>query len=142
MITEINTIFRTALKNSLIEYRGVVMPILFQGEYGEDAGAHLRGLLYTNEPTYPEVGSYHGEIIENITGYYQVGIFLPISDKGLDYSINEISDQVRANFKRQGFFDSIKMEYLSVNRETQTRTDGHEVLTCRVNFRATQCSSV
>lgn len=142
MYAKITEIFRTALNNAALSYRGDVMPIYYQGKWGTDDGAHIRAVMFTNEPEYREVGSFDGNISRDVTGFYQVGFFLPSSDKGLDFSLATLVDQLDSAFKRQGFVDDVKMEYLSITREQPLRIDGHETMTCRINFRAFDCVSV
>lgn len=140
MYQEINTIFRTALNAANLSYYGQELPIYYQGDWGSDDGAHIRAVMFTAEPDYREVGSFKGNVARDITGYYQVGFFLPSTDKGLDFSLNKLAGELDALFKRQGFISGdIKMEYLSVTREQPLRIDGHETMTCRINFRSYEC---
>lgn len=143
MYEQINTIFRTAINNAAFSYLGNILPVYFQGDWGSDDGAHVRAKLFTNEENYREVGSFEANPALDVSGFYQVGFFLPSSDNGLEYSLNALTDDLRVAFKRQGFMSgSLKMEYLSTTRNEQLRIDGHETITCRVNFRAFTCVDV
>ena len=132
-----NTIARKKLNSASFQYNGSELPIYFSGDWEEDKGAHIRTLIYSNEPEATEVGF---SAPENVTGYIQLGVFLPATDKGLDYSLNELASQIHTEFNRSNFVDgSYKVEWLNVQRENEIRIDGHYTVTLRVNYRYFHC---
>ena len=132
-----NTIIRTKLNAASFDYNGNQLPIYFGGDWKTDEGAHIRTLVYSNQPEAEEVGF---SAPESVTGYLQLGVFLPATDKGFDYSLNELASQVHSEFQRSSFVDGdYKVEWLNVQKEPETRIDGHMTVTLRVNYRYFHC---
>lgn len=137
MYSEINTHFRTKMNNATFLYNGNALPLIWESDVDGFDGAYIRMALNTNQPSSSEVG-YAGA--EEVTGFYQVGFFVPASDKGIDFSLNNLADQLRVEFRRQSIVDGdLKVEYLDVERNTPLRIDGMYSCTCRINFRIFAC---
>lgn len=138
MYSEFNTIVRKKLNAASFDYNGNDLPVYFTGEWESDQGAHVRSLVFSNQPEAQEVGY---SATESVSGYLQLGIFLPTSDKGLDYSLNDLASQVHSEFQRGSFVDGeFKAEWLNVQRENPVRIDGHMIITMRVNYRYFYCN--
>lgn len=133
MYSELNTLLRKSVNNNTFTYQGAALPVYFSGEWENDKGAHVRVLTDTGTPESAEVGFYASV---NTTGMIQLGFFLPATDKGTDYALNELASQVYTAFRRQSFVDgNFKVEWLSVERGDVMRIDGHNTVTVRVGFR-------
>ena len=124
--------------NNPIDYNGNDLPVYFSGDWEEDQGAHVRCIVYSNEPESSEIGY---DAAESVTGFIQLGVFLPASDRGLNFTLNEIPDQFRRIFRRSSFVEgNLKIEWLNVAREEPLRIDGHYSITARVNYRYFHCN--
>lgn len=128
------------MNNGGLSYRGKALSIYHTGDMEEPQGPHIRTLLYTNRYDYKEVGSNLQNAPRDITGYYQVGIFIPTSDKGIDCTLCEMEDSIDSLFRRSSFsVDGVRMQYLDTECRQRQRVDGYYVATCLINFTAYQC---
>ena len=138
MFSGFNTIVRTKLNASSFNYQGNKLPIYFSGDWESDEGAHIRSLVFSNEPQASDVGF---DAPEYVTGYIQLGVFLSATDKGLDYSLNDLASQIHNQFRRGDFVDGdYKVEWLNVQKGEPVRIDGHFTITMRVNYRYFHCN--
>lgn len=133
-----NTLVRSKLNDASFQYNSDELPIYFSGQWETDQGAHIRALVFSNEPDATEFGF---NAAEEVTGFVQLGVFLPATDNGLDYSLNELASQVHSEFNRSAFSDGeYKVEWLNVQREPEIRIGGHYTVTLRVNYRYFYCN--
>ncbi|AUR94742.1 tail-completion protein [Vibrio phage 1.198.B._10N.286.54.F4] len=133
-----NTLVRSKLNDASFQYNSDELPIYFSGQWETDQGAHIRALVFSNEPDATEFGF---NAAEEVTGFVQLGVFLPATDNGLDYSLNELASQVHSEFNRSSFSDGeYKVEWLNVQREPEIRIGGHYTVTLRVNYRYFYCN--
>lgn len=131
--TAFNTIVRKKYNALTLLYNSNAIPKYFNEEFEKDTGAHSRLLTYINEPDATEVGF---NATEQLTGYIQIGVFLPRSDAGLNFALNDLASQIDLAFPRSNFIDGdLKVEWLNVEREAPIPVDGHYVVNLRVNFR-------
>lgn len=135
---DINTELRKLINAATFEYNGQPMDKFYLGEWGEDDGAHVRVLFHENTPDARELGE--GGYQDN-TGYIQVGFFIPATDKGINYSLSNLSQQLYDQFKRKNIPNSsdIKLQITSVERGDDVRIGGHFTNTSRVNFTVGHC---
>lgn len=134
---EFNNVVREKYSNLQLTYRGINIAKYHNEEFEQDNGAHSRLVTFINEPTATEVGF---DAAEEMTGFIQIGIFLPTSDKGLNFSLNDMARQVNIAFPRSDFVSGgLKVEWLNVQREQPIRVGGHYTVTMRVNFRVFSC---
>lgn len=123
---------------SHLEYLGSNIPVYFPGEWESDNDPHLRSLVFSNEPDATEVGF---SAPENVTGYIQLGIFLPATHGGLDGALAELASKVHTEFQRSSFVDGdFKVEWLNVQKGEPVRIGGHFTITMRVNYRYFHCN--
>lgn len=137
MYLEQNSIFRAKINSESFMYQGSQLPVYYSGQWEDDDGAHIRILVHVNEPTSTEVGF---DAARNLTGFIQIGLFLPSTDRGLDYSLNELASQIDVAFKRQSFVDgNFKVQWLGTTKGDEVRILGHYTATVLVNFSNFTC---
>lgn len=123
-----------------IQYKGSTLPVYSQVNETTDKGAFISTMLYNNDPEYLEIGSYVGNQSRSNTGYFQIAVYLPAIDKGLDASMNKVKDDLDTAFKRQSIVTGeMKLEILGHSIGNAVKINGHYVVTYRVNYRALQC---
>jgi hypothetical protein len=134
---DFNTVTRKKYNDLSLLYNGVEIEKYYMVDFEEDTGAHSIIVSHINEPDSTEVGYNAGE---QLTGFLQIGVFLPTVDKGLSYSLDDLASQIDTQFPRSGFIDGdLKVEWLNVQRGDPARIGGHMVITMRVNFRVFAC---
>lgn len=137
MYSEINTELRKLVNAATFNYQGSPMKKLFLGEWDTDEGPHVRVMFHQNRPGSREVG-FDG--YQDLTGYIQVGFFIPATDKGINYSLSDLSGQLFEQFKRSSSVTGdLKIEILDVQKNDDVRIDGHFTNTSLVNFRIGHC---
>ena len=133
-MNELNTYFRTLLNNSGITYQGSVIPVHFQFDQVSGNSAYIVGSIFTTQPQQLEVGF---TAKQEIQGYYNVAVYLPATDMGLDWAVNNISDQISIAFPRgSAVLECGKIEITDIETITPTRQDGQVLAVMRVNYRA------
>ncbi len=136
---ELNNEFRAKLNAATITYQGNQMPIVFGGDISAGQGAFLYCRLITNDPVPQEVGEF---TIEEITGYYQVDIYIPSTDQGIDYSQHDVASQISALFPRVRFGANVSIIPVGTGSNEGLRVEGSWVKSVRVNFRVKVCAEV
>lgn len=136
----LNTYFRKMIRAASIQYNGSTLPVHSQVDETTDKGAFISTMLYTNDPEYLEIGSYVDNQSRSNTGYFQIAVYLPAIDNGLDASMNKVKDDLDTAFKRQSIStNEMKLEILGHSIGNAVKINGHYVVTYRVNYRALQC---
>lgn len=135
---DINTELRKLVNAATFEYRGQQMKKLYLGDWDNGEGPHVRVLFHENTPDARELGD---EGYQDNTGYIQLGFFLPSTDRSLNSSLSNLSQQLYEQFKRKSVANTadLKLQILSVEKGDDVRIDGHMTVTCRVNFTVGHC---
>ena len=114
-----NTEVRKKYNTLDLQYKSESVEKFYEEEYDTANGSHARLSTFINEPDSNEVGFNSSE---TLTGFVQIIISLPASDKGLNYAINDLADQVGEHFPRSNFVSGdLKIEWLNTQRETPLR---------------------
>ncbi|MGB1320885.1 MAG: hypothetical protein ACPG5L_08135 [Vibrio gallaecicus] len=138
MYSEINTELRKLVNAATFNYQGSPMKKLFLGDWDEDEGPHVRVMFHQNRPESREIG-FDG--YQDLTGYIQVGFFIPATDNGINYSLSDLSGQLFSQFGRSStVVGDLKIELLDVQKNDDIRIDGHFTNTSLVNFRIGHCN--
>ena len=136
--SDINTELRKLINAAKFEYLNKPMKKLYLGQWDDDSGPHVRVLFHENTPDARELGF---EGYQSNTGYIQVGFFVPATDRGINYSLADLSQQLADQIKRGNIENtsSIKLQITSVERGDNVRIGGHFANTSRVNFTVGHC---
>ena len=86
-----NTEVRKKYNSLDLQYKGESVKKFYEEEYDAADGAHARLMTFINEPDANEVGF---NASETLTGFVQIMISLPTSDRGLNHYLNELADQI------------------------------------------------
>ena len=131
-MNELNTFFRTLLNGTPVLYQTVAIPIHFQFDTVDTSSYYIVGSLFTTEPEQLGIGF---DDKQRITGYYNIETYLPSSDIGLDWAINDIADQLKVIFARGSTVLSCgKIEITNIELITASKNGGQVLSTARVNF--------
>ena len=135
---DINTELRKLVNAATFEYRGQQMKKLYLGEWDDDDGPHVRVMFHENRPDARELGN---EGYQDNTGYMKFGFFLPATDKGLNFSLANLAQQLSDQFKRNNIpnVSDLKLQILDVEKGDNVRIDGHFTNSCLVNFTVGHC---
>ncbi|CAH9016322.1 putative tail-completion protein [Vibrio phage 242E40-1] len=135
---DINTELRKLVNAATFTYNGQPMKKLFLGDWDADEGPHVRVAFHVNRPDSRELG-FDG--YQDLTGYIQVGFFIPATDKGINFALSDLSQQLSEQFKRSNVVNQAdaKIQITDVQKNDDVRIEGHFTNTSLVNFTIGQC---
>ncbi|AZU97862.1 tail-completion protein [Vibrio phage LP.2] len=137
MYSEINTIFRKQINSKPINYLSSPLEHAWISESYTESGPYVQVSTEYADPISQEIGF---DASQELQGFLQFLVKLPISDNGLNFAVNDIAAQYFFSYPRQSFVeDGIKVEYRSVGRPIVIRDDGYVTVTVRVSFSAFYC---
>ena len=137
MYSDINTLLKSEIFSKQIKYRGNDIPQVWISDQYTESGPYAQISVELSDPVSQEVGF---DASQNIAGFIQILTKLPESDKGLNFSINDIAQQCFVNFPSQSkTINNMTIEYLPTGRPLEGREKGFYTVTVRVSFNIYYC---
>lgn len=137
MYSDINTLIRGEIAERPITYKGNELPHIWISDQHEENGAYVQVSTYLTDPQRTEIGF---DANQTLTGFIQFLVKLPISDGGLNYSVNDIAQQYFKSYPSSSkVINGIKIEYNPTSRPLEGGEDGYYTVTVRVGFTVYYC---
>jgi len=137
MYSDINTLLKTEIESKNITYRGSNLDQIWISDQHTENGAYVQVSTEFADPVSQEVGF---DASQNIAGFIQFLVKLPTSDKGLNFSVNDIAQQYFVAYPSQSkTVNNLTIEYLPTGRPIEGREEGFYTVTVRVSFNIYYC---
>jgi hypothetical protein len=136
-LNNLNSFFRAFINGAGLTYKSAPIAVLHPFDASDGYNAYIATSLFTDDKEQLEIG-YTGS--QSVDGFYQCMVILPDTDKGLDWALNDLVDQIELALPRGPYAESWgKVDIGGINRLEPLRIDGKASVTVRVNYSAYFC---